>query len=140
MRFSTCLRLVRSTGFFWGTSFNFYRAPFAGYRGAVGYRAHWRRFVWRYSDGCLARGHVRRLVYPHSRLSTLALALLFFAPPHIPVPYLSALYVLRDLRLRTYRSVRYRLGLPSNGQRTRCNASTVSKHTDLVVHILRTTF
>ncbi len=83
---------------------------------------------------------MRRLAYPRGRVSTLALSLLFFAPPHIPVPYLTALYILRNLRLRTYRSVRYRLGLPSRGQRTRCNASTVSKHVDLAVHILRTTF
>ncbi len=96
--------------------------------------------MWRYADGCLARGYVRRLTYPRGRLARLALDLLFFAPPHVPVPYLSALYLLRNLRLRTYRSVRYRLGLPSRGQRTRSNASTVSKHTDLAVYVLRTTF
>lgn len=140
MRFSTCLRLVRSTGFFWGTSFHLYRTPFAGHRGATGYRTYWRRFVWRYGDGAFGRGTVRRLVYARTRFATLALNLLFFAPPHIPVPYLWALYLLRGLRLRTYRSVRYRLGLPSRGQRTRCNASTVSKHTDPAVQVLRSTF
>lgn len=42
MRFSACLRLARSLGFFWGTTFISYGALVAGYRGSTGYRGFWR--------------------------------------------------------------------------------------------------
>jgi len=140
MRLSTCLRLSRSTGFFYGTTLCPYGASFAGYRGATGYRSYWRQFVWRYGDGSFLRARLRRQGTPRVRVGVLASNFFFFAPPHIPVPYLYALYLLRDLRLRTYRGLRHRLGLPGRGQRTHSNGATAGRHSDLASQVLRSIF
>ncbi len=71
------------------------------------------------------------------RLRSLARVLFFFAPPHVPVYYPWAWFLLRQLKLRTYRGLRYRLGLPANGQRTHTNAQTVSRHLDLAGSTLK---
>jgi hypothetical protein len=39
MRFSVCLRLTRSFGFFWGTLLMPYASSIVGWRGSFGYRS-----------------------------------------------------------------------------------------------------
>lgn len=63
--------------------------------------------------------------------------LLFYNSPHIYIVYPWAWFILRQLKLRTYRGIRFRLGLPSRGQRTRTNSETAGRHSDLSVFLLR---
>lgn len=136
MRFSACLRLARSLGFFWGTTFIAYGTLLAGRKGSMGYRKFWRWFIFSLAEGAFLAGGGRQLIKPRVRLQSLGRALLFFYPAHIPVSYPWAWFILRQLKLRTYRSIRYRLGLPSRGQRTRTNAATVARHSDSAVTLL----
>ena len=79
----------------------------------------------------------RAQLKPQTRVKSLGHTLLFFAPGHIPVAYPWAWFILRQLKLRTYRGLRYRLGLPSRGQRTHTNAQTTTKHADSASAVLR---
>ena len=87
MRFSVCLRLTRSLGFFWGTTFVPYSAPLAGFRGSAGYRVFWRGVVFSLAEGSFIRLATPTTNYSRTRLQSLGRTLLFFAPGHIPVTY-----------------------------------------------------
>lgn len=137
MRFSVCLRLIRSMGFFWGNLFVPYSYPLGGWRGAPGYRFFWKKLVFTLAEGNFIGANKFVLTRSYTRLRSLAKVLFFLAPPHIPINYPWAWFILRQLKLRTYRSLRYRLGLPANGQRTHTNAQTTARHLDLASSTLK---
>lgn len=69
-------------------------------------------------------------------MQNLSLQLLNFLPPHFSMVLPWAWMILRQLRARSFRSNRYRLGLPAHGQRTHTNASTVGRvHDAASMHI-----
>ncbi len=139
MRFSLCLRLVQSVGFFWGTKFILYTKPFLGFKGSVGFRKKWRWFVFSLLDGSFLNNIRKKNNISKQHLQSVGHVLLFFSTPHIVITYPWAWFILKQLKLRTYRAIRYRLGLPSRGQRTHSNAQTVSRHKDQTVSILKNT-
>lgn len=137
MRFSVCLRLVQSVGFFWGSLFIPYNLVFMGYKHSVGFKKLWKQLIFCFLDGANWSFFLKKKTVIKTKLQALGCTLLYYNTPHIPIIYPWAWFILRQLKLRTYRGLRFRLGLPSRGQRTRSNAETVSRHSDLSVYLLR---
>jgi ribosomal protein S8 len=141
MRFSACYKLVGLRGFFWPLQFFSYRRRWAGYRSGLGGGRWLRRLSLVLGDGAWGRGYTRRpaRVYPQRRIRAQGFALLRVLTPHLSPVWPWAWAVLRQLRVRGYRGHRYRLGLPSRGQRTRSNAVTVGRVADPAAEHVRHT-
>jgi hypothetical protein len=142
MSFLVCLRLTALKGFFWGDRFYAYGKRWLPRSGRVGWGAFQRLNGVRLLDGARPpRAPNGRLPtttrYPSGRMQNIGLASLGYTVAHLPNTRPWAWHVSRHLVARSYKGSRYKLGLPSRGQRTHSNANTTGRVRDAAAAFVR---
>ena len=143
MRFSFCYRIAKFKGFFWSRRLFLYRKKFLGITAPVGLGVQFRELTWLLMDGSWVRGQYRRIsIFRRSRsctfrLRNMGIGLLKYSSPRLEAFWPTAWNVLRQMRIRTLRGRRYRLGLPARNQRTHSNAKTTRRLRSCVVTYVR---
>lgn len=99
----------------------------------MGARASLRRYALSLMDGVWPVGFSRRFRFKKGRGVNLGLKLLQYTTPHLPIVEPWAWRLLLNVNVRSYRSSRYKMSLPSSGQRTRSNHQTAKKLRDPAV-------
>jgi hypothetical protein len=143
MRFSFCYRIAKFKGFFWSRRLFLYRKKFLGIVAPVGLGVQFKELTWLLMDGTWVRGQYRRasifrrLRSCTFRLRNMGIGLLKYSSPRLEAFWPTAWNVLRQMRIRTVRGRRYRLGLPARNQRTHSNARTTRRLRSYVVAYVR---
>jgi hypothetical protein len=85
MRFSTCLHLVQTCGFFLGQTYVSYRRPWAGSLSQAGAGLFFQGLAFKFGDGFfLRKGRAFKLVgKPTKRQLNLGLRMLHLAAPNV---------------------------------------------------------
>lgn len=130
MRFSTCYKLVRLSGFFWGQIFLPYNKKWCGWFGRSGTKLTTRRHVWVLGDGIWGRGFIRHRSVRQSRVQNIGFWLLHYTPPTIEFAQPWMWQLAKHIRLKSNKGFRLQASLPTKGQRTRSNSSTVKRVRD----------
>ncbi len=137
MTYLMCLRLTYLKGFFWGDRFISYGRRW----GCKNTRSGWGRFQQTYAralaDGKYSSARTSRRPYAYGLAQNLGLALLRYNLALVPKLRPWAWALVRQLRIRSYKSSRYKLGLPANGQRTHSNANTTGRVADEGARFIR---
>lgn len=133
------LRLLRTYGLFWGYRFLTLKASWSGYNLPLMYGKFLRRLVWLNLDGSFGGGYLsnRRVFFNRRRARNTSRSILNFFLWGTSTARAWSWCILRSLKIRSYRGFRYRLGLPSRGQKTRSNCKTTRKVKDVAASILR---
>jgi hypothetical protein len=109
----------------------------------VGLGVQFKELTWLLMDGTWVRGQYRRasifrrLRSCTFRLRNMGIGLLKYSSPRLEAFWPTAWNVLRQMRIRTVRGRRYRLGLPARNQRTHSNARTTRRLRSYVVAYVR---
>lgn len=137
MSYLICLRLTYLKGFFWGDKFIAYGRRW----GCKNNRQGWGKFQQNYArcltDGKYSFSRVSRYNFPHGLMQNFGLSLLAYNLAMLPKSRPWAWCVARQIQVRSYKSSRYKLGLPANGQRTHTNANTTGRLTDESAKFIR---
>jgi hypothetical protein len=91
----------------------------------------------RLSDGAYSSPRTNRKPYPFGISQNMGINLLAYNLTALPKTRPWAWYVVRQIKIRSYKGTRYKLGLPSNGQRTHSNASTTGRVMDEAAKFIR---
>ncbi len=130
MTYLICLRLTYLKGFFWGDKFMSYGRRW----GCKNTRAGWGRFQQGYAraltDGKYSAPRSSRRPFPYGLMQNFGLCLLAYNLAVLPKTRPWAWAIVRQIQARSYRSSRYKIGLPANGQRTHTNATTTGRVAD----------
>lgn len=137
MNYLICLRLTHLKGLFWGDRFLTYGRRWGCQNTRTGWGRHQQALARRLADGALSAPRVGRRAYPYGLMQNLGLGLLGYNLALLPKTRPWAWAVIHQLQIRSYRSSRYKLGLPANGQRTHTNANTTGRATDPVARFIR---
>lgn len=130
MSYIIYLRLTYLKGFFWGDKFLPYGRRWGGKNTRVGWGAFQQRLARRLADGRVSAARTLRRPYPFGVMQNMGLALLGFNLAPLPKTRPWAWALVHHLQVRSYKSSRYKLGLPANGQRTHTNATTTGRVID----------
>lgn len=143
MRFSFCYRIAKFKGFFWARRLYIYKKKFLGMNSPVGLGAQFRHMTWLMMDGIWVAGQFKRKSVVHKfklhayRLRNMGILLLKYSSPRLEVFWPSAWNILRQIKIRTLRGRKYRLGLPVRGQRTHSNAKTTRRFRSNIVSYVK---
>lgn len=137
MRFSSCYKLVQLTGFFVNSKFLQYGQRWSAHNVGTGSKLFLRKFALVMGDGRWVRGYSKRRPFFVNRILNLGLLLLQFTTPFMSISSPWSWRLLLNLKLRSYKSSRWKKNLPSNGQRTRSNAMSITRCKDLAVKRLQ---
>lgn len=141
MRFSACYKTVQLSGFFWNQRFLRYGSRWCGWGGTAGVGAVMRFYFLTLNDGmCANRGWTKRYTLKKAKTKNLAFFLLDYTTPFLSILTPWSWYMLLNLKNLNYVGYRYRLSLPTRGQRSRTNKQTVKKTKDLVTQKLLNEF
>jgi hypothetical protein len=143
MRFSFCYRIAKFKGFFWARRLFLYRKRFLGTVSPVGLGVQFRFITWLLMDGIWVVGQFKRRSSLHkfklyaNRLRNMGVMLLKYSSPRLENFWPSAWNILRQIKIRTVKGRRYRLGLPARNQRTHSNAKTTRRFRSNVVSYVK---
>jgi len=143
MRFSFCFKVAKYKGFFWARRLYLYRKRFLGITAPVGLGAQFRHLSWLLMDGSWVSGQYsrksfyRKIKLRAMRMRNMGVALLRYSSPRLEAFWPSAWNILRQIKIRTMRGRRYRLGLPARRQRTHSNAKTTRRFRSALVAYVR---
>ena len=143
MRFSFCYRVAKFKGFFWARRLFLYRKRFLGVTTPAGLGSQFKAITWLLMDGVWVQGQYkrsssfRRFRLGAIRLRNMGIALLKYSSPRLEAIWPMAWNVLRQMRIRTTRGRRYRLGLPARNQRTHSNAKTTRRFRSVMVTYIK---
>lgn len=141
MRFSNCYKAVQLSGFFWNQRLLRYGCRWCGWGSALGSKSTLRHYLLKLSDGMFGfRGFSRRYKLRFNKTKNFSLFLLNYTTPFLPVTSPWTWYMLLNLQIKNYVSYRYKLSLPTRGQRSRTNRQTVKNTKDLVTQKLLNDF
>lgn len=141
MRFSACYKIVKLSGFFWNQRLLRYGARWCGRGGSIGFNNTLRRYYLNLSDGLFgSKGTIKRRNTRQLKFKNLAINLLEYTTPFLTTILPWVWYMLLNLQLNNYKSYRYRLSLPSRGQRSRSNKQTTKKTKSIAVMSLLNDF
>lgn len=137
MTYLICLRLTYLKGFFWGDRFITYGRKW----GCKNNRQGWGRFQQTYAkaltDGKYSFPRTPRGAFPYGLMQNFGLTLLAYNLAILPKTRPWVWCIIRQIQVRSYKSSRYKLGLPSNGQRTHTNANTTGRVSDEGARFIR---
>jgi len=137
MTYLICLRLTYLKGFFWGDKFIHYGRRW----GCKGGRHGWGKFQQTYgrklTDGKYSFSRTQKYPFPFGLMQNFGLSLLAYNLAILPKSRPWSWCVIRHLQVRSYKSSRYKLGLPANGQRTHTNANTTGRVSDEAARFIR---
>jgi ribosomal protein S13 len=143
MRFAFCYKVAKFKGFFWARRLFLYRKKFLGLSSPTGLGSQPRHMTWLLMDGIWTVGQfkrrtmMRRLKLSFGRLRNMGIMLLKYSSPRVESFWPAAWNILRQIKIRTLRGRRYRLGLPSRNQRTHSNAKTTRRFRATVVSYVK---
>ncbi len=141
MRLSMSYRAIRAKGFFISHQFFFYKRRVLGYYAPFGVGTRASQLLRLLGEGGITRMVIKDARYYQTNLrrwQNSGLLLLRFISVIVDPVRPAAWALLRFLRIRHIRGLRYRLGLPSGGQRTHTNAATTRRMRNPVVAYLQT--
>lgn len=130
MPYIICLRLTYLKGFFWGDRFITYGRRWGCKNGKPGWGKFQRSYGKALTDGKYSSPRTQRLPYAYGIMQNFGLSLLAYNLATLPKTRPWAWCIVRQIQVRSYKSSRYKLGLPSNGQRTHTNANTTGRVSD----------
>lgn len=131
MRFSTCLKVVQLSGFFWNQKMLPYNIKWCGWGYSTGPQNELRRLYKQYSDGSFSVGFVRHRPLLKLNLQCVGFFLLQYTTPFLSIVKPWSWNLLLNVKVRSNVAFRLKKGLPSHGQRTRSNHKTVKRVKDL---------
>jgi hypothetical protein len=143
MRFSFCYKVAKYKGFFWARRLFLYRKRFLGLAAPIGLGAQFRHLSWLLMDGSWVLGQYsrksffRKIKLRATRMRNMGVTLLRYSSPRLEAFWPSAWNVLRQIKIRTMRGRRYRLGLPARRQRTHSNAKTTRRFRSALVSYVK---
>lgn len=130
MRFSTCLKVVQLSGFFWNQRLLPYNTKWCGWGYSVGPQNMLRLLYKQYSDGSFSVGFVRHRPMLKLNIQSIGFFLLQYTTPFLSIVKPWSWNLLLNIRAKSSVAVRLKRGLPSHGQRTRSNHKTVKRVKD----------
>lgn len=130
MRFSTCLKLVQLSGIFWNQRLLPYSSKWCGWGYTIGPKKMLRLTYKRFSDGVFASSFVKHKPLRRFIYQDIGFFLLQYSTPFLSIVKPWAWNLTLNIKTKSYVGFRLKRGLPSKGQRTRSNHSTVKKLRD----------
>jgi len=137
MTYLVCLRLTYLKGFFWGDRFVAYGRRWGCKNTKAGWGVFQQRYARRLTDGKYSVARPPRKKYPYGIMQNMGLALLHYNLATLPKQRPWGWALVHQLQVRSYKSARYKLGLPANGQRTHTNANTTGRVIDEGARFIR---
>lgn len=137
MTYLICLRLTYLKGFFWGDKFISYGRRWGCKNGRTGWGKFQQRYAKNLTDGKYSSPRVLKGPFPYGLMQNFGLSLLTYNLAILPKTRPWAWALVRQIQVRSYKSSRYKLGLPSNGQRTHTNANTTGRVSDEGARFIR---
>ena len=130
MTYLICLRLTYLKGFFWGDRFITYGRKWGCKNTRTGWGPFQHTYAKRLTDGKYSRPRTFRKPFNYGLAQNMGLGLLGYNLALLPKSRPWAWAIVHQLQVRSYKSSRYKLGLPANGQRTHTNANTTGRVID----------
>lgn len=137
MTYVMCLRLTYLKGFFWGDRFMAYGRKWGCKSSKTGWGKFQQRYAKALTDGKYSCPRTSKKKYPYGIMQNFGLTILSYNLATLKKMRPSAWAVVRQIQVRTYKSSRYKLGLPANGQRTHTNANTTGRLADESAKFIR---
>lgn len=137
MNYIIYLRLTFLKGFFWGDKFISYGRRWGGKGRRAGWGLFQRKLALRLTDGCFSSPKLNKKKYTYAMAQNMGLGLLAYNLAMLPKTRPWAWAAIQQLKIRSYRGSRYKLGLPANGQRTHTNANTTGRVSDEASKFIR---
>lgn len=137
MTYLICLRLTYLKGFFWGDKFISYGRKWGCKNTRQGWGKFQQSYARRLTDGKYSFPRTLRYKFSYGLMQNFGLTLLGYNLAILPKTRPWVWCVIREIQVRSYKSSRYKLGLPANGQRTHSNANTTGRVADESAKFIR---